>query len=201
MSWPSHWRCGVGSSRVLPRKTGGDQIIMSSDRRARMMLCCAMDGGDPVVADLVQNLGAEGAWAKITEGGLGEPAAARAARVSISVVERLAKAAAMRFVIPSDEEVTRQPRSSPSSRSSRTRPTGTARWGSPRSSSTTLRQHVQPRGIRRNLRPPAHTGAGQLGVGLWPDRQLEAGATRRRRSTTTWTTGHHCCSSWAAKTT
>ena len=34
-----------------------------------MMLGCAMDGGDLAVADLVQNLGAEGAWAKITEGG------------------------------------------------------------------------------------------------------------------------------------
>lgn len=43
--------------------------MIKSDRRARMMLGCAMDGGDLAVADLVQNLGAEGAWAKITEGG------------------------------------------------------------------------------------------------------------------------------------
>jgi DNA processing protein len=78
--------------------------MISSDRRSRMMLSCAIDGGDPVVADLVQNLGAEGAWAKIAEGGLGESAAARAAQVSIEVVERLAKAAAMRFIVPGDDE-------------------------------------------------------------------------------------------------
>jgi DNA processing protein len=69
-----------------------------------MMLGCAMDGGDLAVADLVQHLGAEGAWAKITEGALGEPAAERAARVSVDVIERLAKAAALRFVAPGDDE-------------------------------------------------------------------------------------------------
>ena len=42
--------------------------MISSDRRARMMLACAMDGGDLSVAELVQNLGAEGAWAKIMPG-------------------------------------------------------------------------------------------------------------------------------------
>jgi hypothetical protein len=40
-----------------------------------MMLSCAIDGGHPTVAELAQNLGAEGAWAKIIEGALGEPAA------------------------------------------------------------------------------------------------------------------------------
>jgi hypothetical protein len=35
--------------------------MIKSDRRARMMLGCAMDGGDLAVADLVQNLDAEGA--------------------------------------------------------------------------------------------------------------------------------------------
>jgi DNA processing protein len=78
--------------------------MIKSDRRARMMLGCAMDGGDLAVADLVQHLGAEGAWAKITEGALGEPAAERAARVSVDVIERLAKAAALRFVARGDDE-------------------------------------------------------------------------------------------------
>ena len=32
-----------------------------------MLLSCAMEGGDLLVAELVQNLGAEGAWAKIIE--------------------------------------------------------------------------------------------------------------------------------------
>jgi DNA processing protein len=78
--------------------------MIKADRRARIMLSCAMDGGDLAGADLVQNLGAEGAWAKIIEGALGEPAAERASRVSMEVVERLAKAAAMRFLVPGDDE-------------------------------------------------------------------------------------------------
>jgi DNA processing protein len=78
--------------------------MIKPDRRARIMLSCATDGGDLAVADLVQNLGAEGAWAKIIEGALGEPAAERAARISIEVVEPLAQAAAMRFIIPGDDE-------------------------------------------------------------------------------------------------
>ena len=78
--------------------------MISADRRARMMLCSAMDGGDPGVAELVQNRGAQGAWAKIIEGAFGEPAAERAARVSVDVLERMAKSAAMRFIVPGDEE-------------------------------------------------------------------------------------------------
>jgi hypothetical protein len=69
--------------------------MIKSDRRARIMLGCAMEGGDLTVADLVQHQGAEAAWAKIIEGALGEPAAERAARVSMEVVERVAKAAEM----------------------------------------------------------------------------------------------------------
>jgi DNA processing protein len=68
------------------------------------MLSCAIDGGDPAVAELVRKLGAEGAWAKIIEGVLGEPTAQRAVRVRVEVFERLATAAAARFVIPGNEE-------------------------------------------------------------------------------------------------
>jgi DNA processing protein len=78
--------------------------MIKPDRRARIMLSCAMDGGDLAVADLVQNRGAEGAWAKIIEGALGEPAAERASRVAMEVVERVAKAAEMRFIVPGDDE-------------------------------------------------------------------------------------------------
>jgi DNA processing protein len=78
--------------------------MITSDRRARMMLSCAMDGGEPAVAELVQNLGAEGAWAEIIEGALGEPTAQRAAGITVDVFERLAKAAAMRFLVPGDDE-------------------------------------------------------------------------------------------------
>ena len=56
-----------------------------------MRLSCAIDGGDPAVAELVQNLGAEGAWAKIIEGVLGEPTAQRTARVTVEVFERLGR--------------------------------------------------------------------------------------------------------------
>ena len=65
--------------------------MITSDRRARLSLCCAVEGGDPAVAELVQNLGAEGAWAKIIEGVLGEPVARRAAQITAEVFERLAK--------------------------------------------------------------------------------------------------------------
>jgi DNA processing protein len=61
--------------------------MITSDRGARMLLGCAMDAGDPAVADLVQNLGADAAWAKITEGALGEPAAERAALLSLDLRE------------------------------------------------------------------------------------------------------------------
>jgi DNA processing protein len=78
--------------------------MITSDRKARMMLSCAIDGGITAVAELVQNLGAEGAWAKIIEGALGEPIAHRAAQVTVDVFERLAEAAAARFIVPGDEE-------------------------------------------------------------------------------------------------
>ena len=78
--------------------------MITPDRRARMLLSCAIDGGDPAVAELVQNLGAEGAWAKIVEGLLGEPVAHRAARVTVEVIERLAAAATARFIVPGDDE-------------------------------------------------------------------------------------------------
>ncbi|HZL75619.1 MAG TPA: DNA-processing protein DprA [Propionibacteriaceae bacterium] len=78
--------------------------MITSDRRARLSLCCAVEGGDPAVAELVQNLGAEGAWAKIIEGVLGEPVAQRAAQIRVDVFERLAEAAAARFVVPGDDE-------------------------------------------------------------------------------------------------
>jgi DNA processing protein len=78
--------------------------MINSDRRARMLVSSVMDGGDPAVAELVHNIGAEGAWAKIIEGILGEPAAQRAGGVSADDVERAAAAAAARYVVPGDEE-------------------------------------------------------------------------------------------------
>jgi hypothetical protein len=45
--------------------------MMSSNRQARMMLCWALDGADPVVSEMVRNLGDEGAWARSPKVGWG----------------------------------------------------------------------------------------------------------------------------------
>jgi DNA processing protein len=58
--------------------------------------------GDLAVAEWVQNLGAKAVSAKIMERALGEPAASGC--INIDVVERLAKHAAMRFIVPGDDE-------------------------------------------------------------------------------------------------
>ena len=81
-----------GEQPGAARRSDHDQF---GPQRADAALVCD-EGGDLSVAELVQNPGAEGAWAKIIEGVLGEPAAQRAAQVSVDVVERLARAAAMR---------------------------------------------------------------------------------------------------------
>lgn len=75
-----------------------------TERAARMALSCAMDGGDLAVGELVERLGAQGAWAKIGEGALGEPAARRAAGTTLELADRLATEAGARFVVPGDEE-------------------------------------------------------------------------------------------------
>jgi len=69
-----------------------------------MALSCVVDGGEPDAAELVQRLGAQAAWAKVTEGGLGEPLARRAAATDLELVQRLADRGGVRFVVPGDEE-------------------------------------------------------------------------------------------------
>ncbi|MCW2809559.1 MAG: dprA [Friedmanniella sp.] len=77
--------------------------MTAADRRARMALTCVMDGGDPAVAELVVQVGAEAAWAGVREGALGEQAARRAATLSPPEDEWL-QHAGVRFVVPGDEE-------------------------------------------------------------------------------------------------
>ena len=77
---------------------------MWSEKRARLALSCAVDGGEPEAARLVAQLGAQGAWAKIGEGALGEPLARRVAATDVEVVERLAARVGARFVVPGEEE-------------------------------------------------------------------------------------------------
>ncbi len=84
-----------------PRRALEDAL---SERTARMLLGCALDGGDPAVVELVEVRGAAGAWAAVVDGFLGEPAAARASRVQPGLAERLADGCGARFVIPGDEE-------------------------------------------------------------------------------------------------
>lgn len=75
-----------------------------TERAARMALSCAMEGGDPAVAELVERAGAQGAWAKILGGALGQPMALRAAGTNLALVDRLAGETGTRFVVPGDEE-------------------------------------------------------------------------------------------------
>ncbi|MFL6026966.1 MAG: DNA-processing protein DprA [Friedmanniella sp.] len=77
---------------------------MQSEKAARMALSCALDGGEPDAAKLVESLGAQGAWAKVEEGALGEPLARRAAATDLEAVQRLAARGGVRFVIPGEEE-------------------------------------------------------------------------------------------------
>jgi DNA processing protein len=77
---------------------------MWSEKRARLALSCAVDGGEPEAARLVARVGAQGAWAKIAEGALGEPLARRAAATDVEAVERFAARVGARFVVPGEEE-------------------------------------------------------------------------------------------------
>jgi DNA processing protein len=74
------------------------------ERRARLCLSYAVDGGDPAVAELVARQGPEGAWASIRNGVLGKPTAERAARLSLTSAVRLAGQAGARFIVPGDDE-------------------------------------------------------------------------------------------------
>jgi DNA processing protein len=79
-------------------------VVEETERRARLALSCATDGGEPAVADLVARVGGEEAWRMVRGGALGEPVAQRAAAVSVDGVQRLAAAARIRFIVPGDGE-------------------------------------------------------------------------------------------------
>ena len=79
-------------------------MVEETERRARLALSCATDGGEPAVADLVARVGGEEAWRMVRGGALGDPVAQRAAAVSVDGVLRLAAAARIRFIVPGDGE-------------------------------------------------------------------------------------------------
>jgi DNA processing protein len=76
----------------------------AADRTARLALGWVVDAGDPVVADLVERLGAAEAWAALREGAQGQEMADRAAALDLDERCRAADAVAARFVVPGDEE-------------------------------------------------------------------------------------------------
>ena len=76
-----------------------------SDRAARMALSCVVDCGEPVVCELVETSGAQQVWAQATEGVFGDPVARRTAMLDLEVLRRRAERAAVRFVVPGDEEL------------------------------------------------------------------------------------------------
>ncbi|MGI3782123.1 MAG: DNA-processing protein DprA [Janthinobacterium lividum] len=75
-----------------------------ADRTARLALGFVTDAGDPEVADLVERLGATGAWAAVREGVLGESVADRATALDVDERRAGADASGARFVVPGDEE-------------------------------------------------------------------------------------------------
>lgn len=75
-----------------------------SDRAARMALSCVVDCGEPAVCDLVDEGGAEAAWAAALRGAFGDPVAGRAEALDLGRVLRRADEASARFVVPGDDE-------------------------------------------------------------------------------------------------
>ncbi|MGI3782687.1 MAG: hypothetical protein ACRYG2_18140, partial [Janthinobacterium lividum] len=80
-----------------PGSTGADRV-------ARRALGWVVDAGDPEVADLVERLGATGAWDVVREGALGEKTAERAVELELERCCAAEEAAGVRFVVPGDEE-------------------------------------------------------------------------------------------------
>ena len=75
-----------------------------SERAARMALSCVVDGGDPLVCDAVEGLGAQSTWVRLTEGAFGDPLARRSGSIEIDRLERWAAKSSVRFIVPGDEE-------------------------------------------------------------------------------------------------
>lgn len=77
---------------------------VETDRTARLALSWVADAGDPVVADLVERLGAPEAWAAVREGALGDGMADRAEALDLDGCRTAGAAPDVRFVVPGDEE-------------------------------------------------------------------------------------------------
>jgi DNA processing protein len=77
--------------------------MISSDRRARMLLSYAMGGGSRRRGAGAEPRGRRRLGQDL-EGVLGEPAAERAGRIKIDGVRWLAKTTATRFIIPGSDE-------------------------------------------------------------------------------------------------
>lgn len=78
--------------------------VVRDDRASRLALTCVVDGGEPALAELLETVGPEAAWASIVGGGLGVPLAQRAASLELDQVRAQARAGGIRFVVPGDDE-------------------------------------------------------------------------------------------------
>ncbi len=74
------------------------------DRTARTALSWIFDAGDPVLAQALGRWSAAEVLDRCRSGSLGESAQRRASTVDVPAIRALARASAIRFVIPSDEE-------------------------------------------------------------------------------------------------
>jgi len=79
-------------------------VATEVDRAARRALGWVVDAGDPEVAELVDRVGATGAWAAAQEGALGDGTAERAAGLDLDRCAVAEEEAGVRFVVPGDEE-------------------------------------------------------------------------------------------------
>jgi DNA processing protein len=75
-----------------------------TDRTARRALGWVGDGGDPVLAGLVERIGAVETWAAVRSGALGEGMSDRADQLDLDASLAAEEAVCARFVVPGDEE-------------------------------------------------------------------------------------------------
>lgn len=74
------------------------------ERRARMILSCVVDGGDPALSGAVLERGAETVLAEISAGAFGPQMAIRANRIELEPINAGIDGGHFRFIVPGDPE-------------------------------------------------------------------------------------------------
>ena len=75
-----------------------------AERASRLALSCAVEGGDPAVAETAAAEGGQVAWRRVLAGDFGDAAQSRAAAVEVPRLLADTEECGARFVIPGDEE-------------------------------------------------------------------------------------------------